>query len=385
MSEPMASGYNPIAVEAAWYDWWEQQGFFQPTMGPDGKPLTPGSALPNEQGKPFVVPFPPPNVTGSLHIGHGLTVAIQDCLIRWNRMKGRTVLWVPGYDHAGISTQAVVEGKLWKLEGKTRHDYGREAFLEKVWAWKDEYVLINPPVFSVCDVPMIPYRYQERITRQMRCLGGSFDWSRVAFTMNEPLSKAVVETFCTLHERGVIRRANRLVNWCVRLNTTLSNLELDKIECSGKKWVSVPGYDKPVLFGVITSFAYPIEGSDEKIIVATTRPETMLGDTAVAVHSNDSRYKHLHGKFVKHPFIPDRKIPIVCDDIIVDMEFGTGAVKITPAHDPNDYAVGERHNLEFINIMNDDGTLNENAGELFKVNIDMSSPWDVHTHSSIRV
>lgn len=147
MSEPMASGYNPIAVEAAWYDWWEQQGFFQPTMGPDGKPLTPGSALPNEQGKPFVVPFPPPNVTGSLHIGHGLTVAIQDCLIRWNRMKGRTVLWVPGYDHAGISTQAVVEGRLWRLEGKTRHDYGRDAFLEKVWAWKDESVLIDRPCF----------------------------------------------------------------------------------------------------------------------------------------------------------------------------------------------------------------------------------------------
>jgi valyl-tRNA synthetase len=186
--------------------------------------------------------------------------------------------------------------------------------------------------------------------------------------MDEVRSKAVVENFCSLYEQGVIFRANRLVNWCVRLNTTLSNLELEKIECTGKKWINVPGYEKPVMFGVITSFAYPIEGSDEKIIVATTRPETMLGDTAVAVHPNDPRYKHLHGKFVKHPFVPNRKIPIVTDDIVVDMEFGTGAVKITPAHDPNDYACGVRHNLEFINIMNDDGTLNDNVGEKFKVN-----------------
>lgn len=210
-------------------------------------------------------------------------------------------------------------------------------------------------------------RYQARISTQLRRLGGSYDWSRTAFTMDEQRSKAVTENFCTLYEQGVIFRANRLVNWCVRLNTTISNLELEKIECTGKKWVNVPGYDKPVMFGVITSFAYPIEGSDEKIIVATTRPETMLGDTAVAVHPNDPRYKHLHGKFVKHPFIPDRKVPIVTDDIVVDMEFGTGAVKITPAHDPNDHACGVRNNLEFINIMNDDGTLNENAGEKFKV------------------
>ncbi|KAG8811350.1 hypothetical protein FRC18_003552 [Serendipita sp. 400] len=200
----------------------------------------------------------------------------------------------------------------------------------------------------------------------MRRLGGSCDWDRAAFSMDEVRSKAVTENFCKLYEDGVIFRANRLVNWCVHLNTTLSNLELEKIECTGKKWIKVPGYEKPVMFGVITSFAYPIEGSDEKIIVATTRPETMLGDTAVAIHPNDPRYKHLHGKFIKHPFIPDRKIPIVLDDIVVDMEFGTGAVKITPAHDPNDYACGTRNKLEFINIMNDDGTLNENAGERFK-------------------
>ncbi|KAG8805237.1 hypothetical protein FRC17_005615, partial [Serendipita sp. 399] len=338
MSQPMASGYNPIAVESAWYDWWEAKGYFKPVLDTEtGKAKKEGQ---------FVIPLPPPNVTGSLHIGHGLTVAIQDTLIRWNRMLGKTVLYVPGFDHAGISTQAVVEGRIWKLEGKTRHDYGREAFLEKVWAWKDEY--------------------QARITRQMRRLGGSCDWDRAAFSMDEARCKAVTENFCKLYEDGIIFRANRLVNWCVHLNTTLSNLELEKIECTGKKWIKVPGYEKPVMFGVITSFAYPIEGSDEKIIVATTRPETMLGDTAVAIHPEDPRYKHLHGKFIKHPFIPDRKIPIVLDDIVVDMEFGTGAVKITPAHDPNDYACGVRNKLEFINIMNDDGTLNANAGERFK-------------------
>ncbi|PVG02364.1 putative VAS1-valyl-tRNA synthetase [Serendipita vermifera] len=338
MSQPMASGYNPIAVESAWYDWWNAQGYFKPQFDEStGKPKKEGL---------FVIPAPPPNVTGSLHIGHGLTVAIQDTLIRWNRMLGKTTLFVPGFDHAGISTQAVIEGRIWKLEGKTRHDYGREAFLEKVWAWKDEY--------------------QARITKQLYRLGGSYEWSRAAFTMDEARSKAVTENFCRLYEQGIIFRANRLVNWCVTLNTTLSNLELEKIECTGKKWVKVPGYEKPVMFGVITSFAYPIEGSDEKIIVATTRPETMLGDTAVAVHPKDPRYTHLHGKFVKHPFIPDRKMPIVLDDIVVDMEFGTGAVKITPAHDPNDYACGVRNKLEFINILNDDGTLNENAGERFK-------------------
>ncbi|KAH8105479.1 tRNA synthetases class I-domain-containing protein [Cristinia sonorae] len=335
LSEPMAAGYNPIAVESAWYDWWEAQGFFAPQMGPDGKPKKEGT---------FVIPSPPPNVTGSLHIGHALTVAIQDTLTRWNRMLGKTTLFVPGFDHAGISTQSVVEKRLYKSSGKTRHDLGREKFLETVWDWKNEY--------------------QSRITNQLRRLGGSYDWNRVAFTMDESLSKAVIETFCRLYEEGILYRANRLVNWCVHLNTTLSNLEVDQKQLTGRTLLNVPGYDvkEKFEFGVITSFAYPIEGSDEKIIIATTRPETMLGDTAIAVHPNDPRYTHLHGKFAKHPFL-DRRIPIITDDIIVDMEFGTGAVKITPAHDPNDYEVGVRHNLEFINILNDDGTLNENAGE----------------------
>ncbi|KAL4071956.1 tRNA synthetases class I-domain-containing protein [Scleroderma yunnanense] len=338
MSQPMAASYNPHTVEAAWYDWWEAQGFFKPQTQSDGSAKPEGC---------FVIPAPPPNVTGSLHIGHALTVAIQDCMVRWNRMLGRTTLFVPGFDHAGISTQSVVERRLFKTEGKTRHDLGREAFLTKVMDWKNDY--------------------QARITNQLRRLGGSYDWDRVAFTMNPSLSKAVIETFCRLHEDGILYRANRLVNWCVRLNTTLSNLEVEQKQLEGRTLLGVPGYDpkEKFEFGVITSFAYPIENSDEKIIVATTRPETMLGDTAIAVHPDDPRYKHLHGKFAKHPFV-DRRLPIVTDGIVVDMAFGTGAVKITPAHDPNDYEVGVRHGLEFINILNDDGTLNANAGERFQ-------------------
>ncbi|KAJ7714891.1 tRNA synthetases class I-domain-containing protein [Mycena maculata] len=338
VSQPMPAGYNPVAVEFAWYDWWEAQGFFLPSMTPDGKVKPEGV---------FVIPAPPPNVTGSLHIGHALTTAIQDTLIRWNRMLGKTTLLAPGFDHAGISTQSVVENRLYKSSGQTRHDLGRDRFLKTVMDWKNEY--------------------QDRITDQLRRLGGSYDWSRTAFTMDEGLSKAVVETFCRLREDGIIYRANRLVNWCVKMNTTLSNLEVEDKVLTGRTLLSVPGYEpkEKFEFGVITSFAYPIEDSDERIIVATTRPETMLGDTAIAIHSKDPRYAHFHGKFVIHPF-NGRRIPIIIDDIVVDMAFGTGAVKITPAHDANDYDVGKRHNLEFINLLNDDGTLNANAGERFK-------------------
>ncbi|KAJ7233104.1 tRNA synthetases class I-domain-containing protein [Mycena rebaudengoi] len=338
LSQPMASGYNPIAVESAWYDWWQQQGFFSPQFAPDGKVKPEGA---------FIIPAPPPNVTGSLHIGHGLTTAIQDTLIRWNRMLGKTTLFAPGFDHAGISTQSVVEKRLYKNTGQTRHDLGRERFLETVMDWKNEY--------------------QARITNQLHRLGGSYDWDRVVFTMDEKRNRGVIETFCRLHEDGIIYRANRLVHWCVKMNTTLSNLEVDQKQLSGRTMLTVPGYDpkERFEFGVIVSFAYQIEDSDEKIVVATTRPETMLGDTAIAVHPDDPRYKHLHGKFAVHPFV-NRRLPIVTDDIIVDMEFGTGAVKITPAHDPNDYEVGVRHKLEFINILNDDGTFNANAGETYK-------------------
>ncbi|KAI1787525.1 hypothetical protein LXA43DRAFT_1064336 [Ganoderma leucocontextum] len=260
----MSSGYNPITLEAAWYDWWDGQDYFALHLTPDGKIKPEGI---------FVIPSPPPHVTGSLHIGHALTVMIQDCLIRWNRMLGKTTLFVPGFDHAGISTQSVVEKQLYKT-GMTRHDLGPEAFVGKA-----------------------------RITNQFRRLGGSYNWDCVAFTMNESLSKAVIKMFCRLHEDGILYRANRLVNWCMRLNTTLSNLEVEQNQLEGQTLLNVPGYDikETFEFGVITSFAYPIENSDEKIVVVTTRPETMLGDTAIAVHPEDARYKRLHGKFAKHP------------------------------------------------------------------------------------
>ncbi|KAJ9120925.1 hypothetical protein QFC22_002860 [Naganishia vaughanmartiniae] len=276
------TAYNPLAVEAAWYDWWMSRGFFAPRYVPGTE-----KEIPNAPGKGpiytgeirpegvFVIPAPPPNVTGSLHIGHALTAALQDTLTRWYRMKGYTTLHAPGFDHAGISTQSVVENRLLKLEGKSRHDLGRPAFLEKVWEWKETY--------------------QTRITEQIHRLGTSSDWNRVAFTMDEQLSTAVREAFCQMHQKGMIYRANRLVNWCVKLNTTLSNLEVDQKELSGRTMLNVAGYppNEKFEFGAITSFAYPIAGSEtgERIIVATTRPETMLGDSAVAVHPDDERYK----------------------------------------------------------------------------------------------
>ncbi|CEH14756.1 valine-trna ligase [Ceraceosorus bombacis] len=339
LSGPMESGYNPSHVEESWYEWWENSGFF--------KPAEPSESDPHDPNKTFVIPAPPPNVTGALHIGHALTISIQDTLIRWYRMRGWRVLFNPGYDHASISTQAVVEKRLLKLEGKTRHQYGREEFLRRVYDWSQDY--------------------KGRIGGQTRRLGASYDYSREAFTMDETRSKAVVEAFCKLHEEGIIYRASRLVNWCCKLNTTLSTLEVDQKQLSGRTLLNIPGYDEKerIEFGVIVSFAYEVADSPtgERLVVATTRPETMLGDSAVAVHPKDARYTHLHGKHLLHPFLPYRRIPVVTDEIAVDMEFGTGAVKITPAHDPNDYEVGKRHNLEFINILNDDGTLNHNAGE----------------------
>lgn len=337
LSQPMESGYNPMHVESSWYAWWEKKGFFTPKEPTDEDPIDPA--------KTFVIPVPPPNVTGVLHIGHALTLSIQDALIRFYRMRGYRTLYVPGFDHAGISTQTVVEKRLAKTEGKSRYDYGREAFLEKVFEWKDQY--------------------QARIASQMRRLGASLDFTREAFTMDPVRSEAVKENFCKMFEDGILYRENRLVNWCVYLNTTLSNLEVVQKTLPGRTLMNVPGYppNERIEFGVIVSFVYKVADSDESIVVATTRPETILGDTAVAVHPDDARYKHLHGKKLVHPFIPDRHVPIVTDAIVVDMEFGTGAVKITPAHDPNDYEVGKRHNLEFINILNDDGTLNDNAGE----------------------
>lgn len=330
--DPNFKAYDPIAVESAWYSWWEKEGFFKPEFKPDGTVKDEGS---------FVIVHPPPNVTGALHMGHALTDSLQDLMVRWSRMHGKTTLWVPGTDHAGISTQSVVENMLWRRNQQTRHDLGREKFIETVWEWKEDY--------------------HKRINKALTRMGGSFDWSREAFTMDPNMTEAVVENFVRLHEDGIIYRANRLVNWCTKMNTALSNLEVDNKELTGRTLLDVPGYDKKVEFGVIVHFKYPIEGTDETIEVATTRIETMLGDTGIAVHPKDTRYAHLVGKNAVHPFIPERKIPIVADDY-VEMEFGTGAVKITPAHDPNDFSLGQRHKLEFINILTDDGLMNENTG-----------------------
>ncbi|XP_078502147.1 valine--tRNA ligase isoform X1 [Lissotriton helveticus] len=324
----MPDSYSPQYVEAAWYPWWEKQGFFKPEYGRDS------ISTANPRGL-FMMCIPPPNVTGSLHLGHALTNAIQDSLTRWHRMRGETTLWNPGCDHAGIATQVVVEKKLWREQGKTRHDLGREKFIQEVWKWKNEK--------------------GDRIYHQLKKLGSSMDWDRACFTMDDKLSYAVQEAFIRLHEQGVIYRSKRLVNWSCTLNSAISDIEVDKKELPGRTLLPVPGYKEKVEFGVLVSFAYKIEGSDEEVVVATTRIETMLGDTAVAVHPQDPRYQHLKGKSVLHPFC-QKSMPIVLDEF-VDMSFGTGAVKITPAHDPNDYEVGMRHGLEFINIMDDNGFL----------------------------
>ena len=324
--------YDPIAIESGRYEWWEERDLYKPEFGPDGKVKPAGS---------FVIPIPPPNVTGSLHMGHALTNALQDTMIRWQRMKGKTTLWLPGMDHAGISTQSVVEKMLWKKEQKTRHDLGREEFTKRVWDWKHEY--------------------HANIKNGLRRVGGSFDWSREAFTMDPNLSAAVTETFVRLHEENIIYRANRLVNWCVALNTSLSNLEVENKEVEGRTLLDVPGYERKVEFGVLTHFCYEIDGTKERIEIATTRPETMIGDTGIAVHPTDTRYQHLIGKKARHPFV-GRLLPIVADQD-VDPEFGTGAVKITPAHDFNDFNRGKAHNLEFVSVLNDDGTFNKRAGQ----------------------
>uniref|UniRef100_A0A0B7ANU5 Valine--tRNA ligase n=1 Tax=Arion vulgaris TaxID=1028688 RepID=A0A0B7ANU5_9EUPU len=330
----MPDAYNPGYVEAAWYDWWVQEGFFKPEYG--GRDV---ASLKYEDK--FVIVIPPPNVTGSLHLGHGLTSAVQDCIVRWQRMKGKAVLWVPGCDHAGIATQVVVEKILWRDHKKSRHDLGRDAFVDEIWKWKNEK--------------------GHRIYDQLQKLGGSYDWDRVSFTMDAKLYKAVTEAFCRLHEMGLIYRSVRLVNWSCTLRSAISDIEVDKKEIEGRTFLSVPGYDQKVEFGVLVSFAYKVCDSDKEVVVATTRVETMLGDTGVAVHPDDARYKYLHGKFVQHPFVESRKIPVVLDEF-VDMNFGTGAVKITPAHDSNDYEVGKRFNLPFITIIDDNGLITGDCG-----------------------
>eukprot|EP00916_Digyalum_oweni_P019703 GHVL01032880.1.p1 GENE.GHVL01032880.1~~GHVL01032880.1.p1 ORF type:complete len:999 (+),score=187.73 GHVL01032880.1:241-2997(+) len=287
--------------------------------------------------------IPPPNVTGSLHLGHTLTSAIEDSITRWNRMCGKVTLWLPGTDHAGIATQSVVERDLMRTEGKTRHQYGREEFLKRVWDWKQKKGGI--------------------IQQQQRKLGVSVDWTREQFTMNEQLTTAVVEAFIRFFDSGIIYRATRLVNWCPHLCTALSEIEVDYKEVSGRTHMPVPGSSETVEVGVLTKFAYKLVEGDDEIVVATTRPETILGDTAVAVHPDDERYKRYIGMFLQHPFIKDRKIQIIADKELVDMEFGTGAVKVTPAHDQNDFKTGRRHGLEEVTVIDENGFMNKNAGE----------------------
>ena len=341
---PFADTYDSEAVEAGWQDWWEAAGYYKGD---------PAAAMGRPDDEKFIMVIPPPNVTGSLHLGHALTAAVEDTLTRWHRMKGHATLYVPGTDHAGIATQSVVEKMLMKNENKTRHDLGREEFVKRIWEWKRDY--------------------GTRITSQLRHLGSSVDWSRERFTMDDMLSKAVVEAFNRFHENGLLYRANRLGNWSCALKSAISDIEVDYIDLEGRTFLDVKTHKKGnpkdpkgrYEFGVLTHFAYPVEDSEEFLIVATTRLETMLGDTAVAVHPEDPRYAHLHGKHVVHPF-SGRKIPIITDPVLVDMNFGTGAVKITPAHDPNDYECGKRHNLEFITVLTADGAINHYGGEEFE-------------------
>ncbi|NOQ43666.1 MAG: valine--tRNA ligase, partial [Dehalococcoidia bacterium] len=301
--------YDPQKVETKWYQFWQEKGYFTPEI--------------DSQKKPFVIIMPPPNVTGELHLGHALTATLEDIMIRWHRMMGDPTLWLPGIDHAGIAAQVVVEQMLAK-EGVTRHDLGREQFLERMWQW------IN--------------QYGRAIAEQHKRLGASCDWSREHFTMDEGPSRAVRTTFVRLYEKGLIYQGERIINWCPRCTTALSDLEVEHKEETGHLYY----------------VNYRLAGEDGIITVATTRPETILGDTAVAVNPQDKRYTSLVGKRAILPVI-GREIPIVADDA-VNSEFGTGAVKVTPSHDPVDFEIGQQHDLPSVNILNTDGTMNENAG-----------------------
>ena len=302
--------YDPQAVESSIYQMWM-----------DGKCF---HSEPNKDKKPFTIVMPPPNVTGQLHMGHALDCTLQDILIRYKRMQGYNALWVPGCDHAGIATQIKVEEDLRVNEGKTRYDLGRQKFLERVWQWKE--------------------KYGDRIVSQQKKMGVSCDWDRARFTMDEGCSKAVREVFVSLYEKDLIYKGSRIINWCPHCVTALSDAEVEYTEKPGHLW----------------HMRYPIKGTDRYLVVATTRPETMMGDTGVAVNPNDERYRDLVGKTCILP-IMNREIPIVADEY-VDMTFGTGCVKMTPAHDPNDFEVGLRHNLETIRVIDDNGKINENGG-----------------------
>jgi valyl-tRNA synthetase len=310
----MPTTYDPGAVEQKWYEFWEDNKFFRSTVDPEKEP--------------FCIVIPPPNVTGQLHMGHALDNTLQDILIRWRRMQGYNALWLPGTDHAGIATQAKVEEQLRK-EGLSKYDLGREKFLERVWAWKEQY--------------------GGRITTQLRRLGASCDWDRERFTMDEGCSEAVLEVFIRLYEQGLIYRDYYITNWCPHCQTTISDIEVEHRDRPGQLYyIKYPAKDNP----------------GEYITVATTRPETMLGDTAVAVHPGDDRYRHLVGKTVILPLV-EREIPVIADEY-VDPEFGTGAVKITPAHDPNDFEVGRRHDLPSVQVIDREARMTGEAGSRYK-------------------
>ncbi|HIW49215.1 MAG TPA: valine--tRNA ligase [Firmicutes bacterium] len=310
MRKELEKVYDPSVVEERWYETWLEKKYFHAEV--------------DRSKKPFCIVMPPPNITGQLHMGHALDNTIQDILIRWKRMSGYNTLWVPGIDHASISTEVKVVNKL-AGEGLTKADVGREGFLKRCWQWKEEYGGI--------------------ILKQLRKMGSSCDWDRVRFTMDEGCSEAVLEVFTRLYQQGLIYRGEKLINWCPKCQTTISDAEVNHVDQQGHFW----------------HIKYPIKGTDEFLQLATTRPETMLGDTAVAVHPDDERYQHLIGKTCILPIV-GRELPIIADSY-VEKEFGTGVVKITPAHDPNDFEVGLRHQLPRINVMNDDGTMNENAGK----------------------
>ena len=307
----LAKAYDPSRIEPAWAEWWVTEGLFQADAMSD-KPV-------------FSLVIPPPNVTGALHMGHMFETAQVDITMRWQRMNGRNVLWLPGTDHAGIATQMLVERQL-ATEGSSRRSLGREKFLERVWQWKE--------------------MYGGRIVNQLKRVGASCDWSRERFTMDPGLSRAVTECFVRLYERGLVYRGEYMVNWDPGTQTAISDLEVEYETQQGSLW----------------HLRYPVDGADgEYVVVATTRPETMLGDTAVAVHPEDARFRHLHGRSVTLPLV-GRKLPVICDDF-VDPEFGTGVVKVTPAHDPNDFAAGQRHNLECITILDERARINEQGGQ----------------------
>ncbi len=307
----LAKTYQPKDFEKRIYEMWEKEGYFKPRN--------------DVSRETYSIVLPPPNITGQLHMGHALDHTLQDILIRYKRMEGYDTLWQPGTDHASIATEVKVVERIREQEGKTKEEIGREEFLKRAWAWKEEF--------------------GNRIVEQMKQLGDSCDWSRECFTMDEGCNDAVVDFFVKLYEEGYIYRGNRIINWCVDCKTSLSDAEVDHEDTNGHFW----------------HFKYMFKDSDEFLEVATTRPETILGDTAVAVHPGDERYKHLIGKTLIVPFM-DREIPLIADEY-VEQDFGTGVVKITPAHDPNDFEVGLRHNLEQIIVMNEDGTMNEKAGK----------------------